>query len=327
MATSSSWNYSLTAANLIQASLEDLGVITPGATVASADSTLALRRLNLIVKQYQARSDSFPGLKIHTRQRVTLLLAKGQQTYLIGPASTDSRASTAMGRTTVATAYSSGTSLVVAAASDTTTYPGTTISMANSDIIGVELDNGTIAYTTISSISGAPTITLAGALGSAAAVGNYVWWFTSRAQRLPFVEAAVLRNENRIDTELGIYTDVREYDIRTADKYADGAPTMLLIEPLVLNTRVTLNSQPTNVTDQIILTGFYPAEDYDATTDDIAFPQEAYRFLSWELAFALAPSYGVTWTPTHELSRKEAKAMYANVNIENSVLFFQPGGL
>ena len=50
MATSGSWNFSLTAAQIIASAYEDLGVITPGGTVASADSTLALNRLNMIVK-------------------------------------------------------------------------------------------------------------------------------------------------------------------------------------------------------------------------------------------------------------------------------------
>ena len=46
-----SGNDSRTAAQIISASLEDLGVVIPGGT--SADSTLALQRLNHIVKQWQ----------------------------------------------------------------------------------------------------------------------------------------------------------------------------------------------------------------------------------------------------------------------------------
>ena len=92
---------------------------------------------------------------------------------------------------------------------------------------------------------------------------------------------------------------------------------------LRLNTRVTLNSQPTDVTDTIVLTVLYPAEDYDSSANDIAFPQEALRFLSWEVAFALSASYG-RWTPEMQANRTEAKAMYFNLNPDNSVLYFQP---
>lgn len=325
MATSGSWDYSLTAAGIIADAYENLGVVIPGGTISSARSTKAMTTLNLLVKQYQGTSDGAPGVKVHTRQRITLMLAKGQQTYLVGPAATDARSSTLLGRTTVSTAYVSGTSLIVAANTDTTTYPGTTISMTSADFIGVVLSDGTIGWTTLNGTPGGTTLTLTAGFSLGAAVGNYVYWFTKRAQRFPVIESAVLRQPGLTDSTLGIYTEARQYDQGVGDKYADGSPTAILVEPLRLNTRVTCNSQPTDVTQQIILTVLYPSEDYDATTDDVAYPQEALRFLSWELAFSLSPIY--RWTPQMDALRKEARAMYLNLNPENSAMFFAPGGL
>jgi hypothetical protein len=325
VATSNSFDYSLTAANIIDMAVENLGVLASGGTIVAADQTLALRRLNVIAKQHQGTADGAPGLKVHTRQRVTLLLAKGQQSYLVGPATTDARASTAVGRTTIsADEAASQTTLSITSNTDTTSYPGTTITMTNGDFIGIELDDGTIQWTTISGTPGA-TATVATGLTSAAAAGNYVWWFTARAQRFPIIESARLRDENRKDVPLTIYRTAQEYDDGVADKYADGAPTALLVEPLRINTRVTLDSQPTDVTDTLEMTVLYPAEDYDATTNDIAFPQEALRFLAWELAFEIHPAFGATWTPGMEKLRQEARASYLNLNPENSVLCFQPG--
>jgi len=247
---------------VIQTAYEDLGQLSPGVTIAAADETLALRRLNLIVKQYQGRSDGAPGIKVHTRQRVTLFLAEGQQTYLVGPASTDARATTRYGRTTIDVAEAIGqTVLSVAATSDTTTEPGTTITMTAADIIGIEQNDGTIFWSTVSSIVAGDTVTIGAGLDVAAAVGNYVWWFTSRAQRFPYIESAALRNENYNDTPLEIYIVPEQYDQGVADKYADGTPTAMLVEPLRTQTRVTLNSQPTDVSDTIVLTVFYPSED------------------------------------------------------------------
>ena len=328
MATSGSFNYSLTAANIIDMAVENLQVLGSGGTIVAADQTLALRRLNVIAKQYQGASDGMPGIKVHTRQRITLMLAKGQQTYLIGPASTDARASTAVYRTTIDAAEAAGqTVLSVTATSDTTTYPGTTGTMTASDIIGIEQNDGTIFWTTVSSISAGDTVTVATGLDAAAAVGNYVWWFTSRAQRFPVIESALLREESYTTSPLEVYTDARQYDQGVSDKYADGTPTAILVEPLRIATRVTLDSQPTDVAQQIILTVLYPSEDYDATTDDIAFPQEAFRFLAWELSSEIAPSFGATWTPHMEKMRLEARAAWGALNPENSVLYFQAGGL
>mgnify|MGYP001564765278 CR=1 FL=1 len=330
MATSGTFAYSRTAGQIITSAYEDLKVIVPGGTVAAADSVMALSRLNMIVKQYQGKSDSAPGIKVHTRQRITLFLAKGQHTYLVGPSSTDARATTKHGRTTIRAAEAAGqTVLDVTALTDTTTYSGTTVTMGPQDVIGIQTDDAggdDIFWTTISSVSTTgPTVTIADALPTArpAASGNYVWWFSARAQRFPETEAAVLRNSSLNDTPLGVYKDVRQYDSGIASKYADGTPTDVLIEPLRTATRITLNSQPTDVTDTIVLTVLYPAENYDATADDIAFPQEAFRFLSWELAFALSPAVG-RWTPEMEKNRNEARSMYLNLNPENSVLYFQP---
>lgn len=325
MATSGTYNYSRTAGQLIQAAYEDLGVITPGATVSAGDSAMALDRLNMLVKQWQGNSDLAPGLKIHTRQRITLFLEKGRQSYLVGPASSDARSSTQYGRTTLSAAEAaSQTTLSITSNTDTTTYPGTTVTMTAGDIVGIELNDGTIQWTTI---SGTPTTTMdvSVALTGPAAAGNYVYWFTSRAQRFPLIESAVLRDENLNDSWISVYTDVREYEIGVADKYADGQPTAILVEPLRIATRVTCDSQPTNITSQIVMTVLYPAENYDATTDDIAFPQEWFAAISWELAFRLSPSSG-RWTREMDLNRQNALSMARSVNPEMSSLYFQSGG-
>ena len=327
MATSGSYDFSRTAAQVIQGALENLTVIAPGGTVSSAHSTMLLARLNMIAKQHQGTADGAPGLKVHTRQRVTLFLAKGQQKYSIGPASTDARAATSYGRTTLSAAEALGqTTISITSNTDTTTDPGTTVTMTSGDIVGIQLDDGTLQWTTI---SGTPSTTMdiADSLTSAAASGNYVYWFTSRAQRFPVIESAVLRDENRNDTELTIFRTVRDYEIGVPDKYADGDPTCVLVEPLRIATRVTLDTQPTDVEKQIVLTVQYPAEDYDATTDDIAFPQEAYRFLTWELSFESCDVFGKEWTPSMEKKRLEARNSYLSLNPEVSNLYFQSGGL
>lgn len=330
MATSNSFDYSRSAANLITVALENVGVLAAGGTVASADTATCLTRLNLIAKAHSGMSDFARGLKNISRQRATMMLAKGQQTYLLGPATTDARASTQVGRTTIDAAEAAGqTVLSVTATSDTTTYPGTTLTMTASDIIGIEQNDGTIFWTTVSSISAGDTVTVATGLDVAAAVGNYVFWFTARAQRMVLVESAVLRDENENDTPLKVYRTIEEYEAGVTSKYADGDPTCILVEPLRINTKITLDSQPTDVTKRIVLVGLYPQEDYDNSsgTDDIAFPQEALRYLGWELSFEICDAYGSEWTPSMEKKRIEAKETYLSLNPEVSNAYFQCGGV
>ena len=120
-----------------------------------------------------------------------------------------------------------------------------------------------------------------------------------------------------------IIDDPRQYDEAVASKYSDGTPTYMLWEPLRTQTRVTFDVQPNNVTYTPVLTVLYPAEDYDAATNDIAFPQEALSYLSWSLAKRCASLLGIKWTQEMELNHKESLAMYASLNPENSVLYYQ----
>ncbi len=323
MSTSGSYDFSLTAGQIVQAAFEDLGVVLPGGPVAAAHSTMALSRLNMLVKQWQGHADLAPGLKIHTRQRVNLFLAKGQQIYRVGPALTDARSTIQYGRTTLSASKAAGqTTLSITSNVDTTTYPGTTVTMTVADIIGIYLDDGTILWSTISNVPGA-TVAIPDPLPSAASTGNYVWWFTARAQRFPIAESAVLRTESYTDSPLAIYKEVAQYELGVANKYAHGTPGSILIEPLRLNTRITLDSQPTDIRKTIVLTVLYPAENYDALTNDIAFPQEWFAALSWELAFRLSASVG-RWTQEMKDNRESAITMARSLNPEMSVAYFQP---
>ena len=329
MATSGSYDYSVTAANLVQSAFEDLGVLQEGDSPTSAQLAFALRRLNMLVKQYQGRADLAPGLKIHSRKRVAVFLEGGQQSYLVGPASGDARCATAYGRTTLdADEASSQTVISVTATTDSTTDPASSKTMTAADIIGIELDSGVMHWSTVASISAGDTVTIDDGLASAASSGNAVYFFTARGQRFPVIEAAVIRDASYNDTPLYIYRTVQEYELGNVSKLADGRPTCVLVEPLLTQTRITFNTQPTNLKEYVVLTVFYPAEDYDQSdgSDTLAFPQEAMAFISWELAFRCSPWAG-RWTTQMEKNRNEARAMYLNLNPEVSNDYFMVGGL
>lgn len=325
MATSGSYDFSATADEIINAALEDIGVIAEGQTPSAAQTALCLKRLNFLVKQWQGTADMARGLKVWTRQRVTMFLALGQQSYLIGPASTDSRATTLYGRTTLSGTEAAGqTILSITSNTDAVTFPGTTVTMTNGDAIGIVLDDGTLYW---SAISGTPstTATITVALPSQASAGNYVYWYTAKAQRFPVLEYAALRNDQLVDMPMNVYTDVTQYEALT-NKTRQGDPVALLPEPLRLSTRITLDAQPQDVTKQVRLTVFYPAEDYDAAANDIAFPQEWFAALEWELALRIVPAFGAAaqWTPAHQQLYTQATAIARQLNPENIVAYFEP---
>lgn len=323
MTTSGSWDFSIDRDELITSSLRAARIIGKDQTPDSNHITNGAMALNMLVKQFQGPIDKALGRKAWTRQRVTLFLAKGQQRYLIGPASTDSRATTQYGRTTISAAEAIGQTVIsITSNTDTTTYPGTTVTMTNGDIVGIELDDGTIQWTTISGTPAA-TMTIANALTVAAAAGNYVWWFTSRAQRPVLVESATLQDENRKDRSLICYTEVETYE-RFPDKTADGDPSAVLVEYQRINTAVTFDVQPNDVTKVVNLSVLYPTEDYDASSDDVAFPQEAYRALKFMLALDMWPEYKEGDPPAFLVAlATQAKAFFDGLNPETTDLYFE----
>lgn len=282
--------------------------------------TVALSRLNQFVKQWQGKADHFPGLKVWTRQRVTLFPVSGQARYLIGPASSDDRA-TAAPVVTLLTANK--------AANATTATVSSTTGMTAADQIGFVTTVGTIAWTTISSVDSATGLTLPVNSLVAASVNSVVYTYTAKAQRFVELESVKLRDWSTptqpIDMECDVYTDVGQYEAVT-QKLAPGDPLSILVEPMRLNTVVTCNFASTNMYKALRMTVIYPAEDYDSAVgaDDIAFPQEWYSALSWELAFRLAPSVG-QWTKLMQDNRVNALNMAISLNPDNTSAHFEPG--
>jgi hypothetical protein len=323
LSTSNSWNFNLTVSNLITEVAENLGIVESGGDVLSADQTTIARTLNIIAKEHSGPSDGFPGLKVFHRQRVHLFLTAGQNIYEIGP--NDSRATTLYGRTTLAASETAGDfTLTITDNEDTTTFPGTTVTMTNGDTVGIQLTDGTIQWTTI---SGTPSssMDIDDALTGDAASGSLVWWYTAKAQRLSHVESVILRNADNTDTPLGVYTEAREYDQGIADKFSEGQPGAVLIEYLANKTRVTFNSLPDDPTMTVIFTGSYASEDYDAD-EDIAFPQEWYGYLCLESTLRASIKYP-PWQPSKAfmMNYENARTRVMNLNPENTRLYFQCG--
>lgn len=321
MATSGSWNYSVTALNVINSAAEDIGVLVGGGSLSSADLATFLRTLNLLVKQWQGTSDKFPGLKIWTRQRLVVFPVADQVRYLVGPAAGDDRASAnSLAAVSTAAKAANATALVVSS----------TVGMTAADVLGIVTDAGPIGWTTISTVTDGTNLVLAANSIGAAASGKVVFTYTSKAQRFVDIEAAVLRDNSSvgqpIDIPLNIYTDVAQYEA-VVQKFADGDPLSILVEPMRLNTVVTTDFAPANMFKTLRLTVIYPSEDYDDATgaDDIAYPQEYFAALEWELARRCAPKFGRTWTQDMKDHWMLAVQEAVNLNPEDESKHFQPG--
>jgi hypothetical protein len=315
VALSNSFDYTTDAAGVILGSLEKLGVVEAGETPDTDDSALALRELNKLVKQWSHPADGAPGLKVWLRKTIHLFLAEGTREYLLGPSGV--RAAETYYTTTIDVAEASGQTILSVAA---------TTSMSNSDIIGVEQDDGTLHWSTVASFSAGDTVTLALALTAAAAVGNRVFYYTPVASQiyLPYrpleVISAHLRYYNTdgeaIDgTRLDVYFRDELPVFESVSNKSDMAdPSMLFVEPLRTQTRITLDAAALNVDKLIRMVVLSPADDLDADTDSLAFPPEWIAALEWELAKRCAPAFRAPWAQTHEANWNQATAIARQAN-------------
>jgi hypothetical protein len=313
VATSGSVDFSVTRDEIIKAALRAARFVGKDQTPDATHISTGAEALNMIVKQWQGKADFAPGLKVWSRKTAYLFLQQGEHQYDLGPS----------GDHWTGTYYS--TTLDAAEATSQTVISVTsTTNMTNSDNIGIVLDDGTIHWSTISSFSAGDTVTIATGLASAAASGNRVFWYTSKARRPLEILTAVLRDTSTQDVPL--YPMSLEAFESITDKTADGTPQYYHYEPMLTNGRISFDIEPDDVTKIVRVVFLGTLEDFDALADTPDYPQEWFRALKFQLAMDLWPEYKDGDPPASlKISRDEALMIAQNTNPETTDEYFQPG--
>lgn len=312
MAVSNSFDYSLTAADVIQSALEKVKAVVAGESVDSDDQSLALRELNKLVKQWSHPSDGSEGMKVWLRRFVFMFLAEGQRVYLLGPSGDEATES-----------YSSTTLSAAEAAGQTTLSVTSTTGMNASDVIGIELNDGTLHWTTISSTGAGPTVIVASGLPSAAASGRRVFWYTpvsGAGNSIPYrpveIITAVARDTSNNDTPIDVYqreqmANFEEISPKTSET---DIPTALFFEPRRTQGQITLDYASGDVTYVIRLLLYAPVDDLDTSTQDLAFPQEWFAAVEWELARRLSTPFEYPWAEVDQANWEQATTIARRTN-------------
>lgn len=312
MATSGSYDYTVTAATIIDEMAEQIGYLAEGETIGSTFQASCLRSLNMLVKQWSGNFDFAPGLKAFSRKVGYVFLQKNQGSYLIGPSGNNATLSYV--QTTLSTDEALGsTSLGLTS----------TTGMSASDYIGIELNDGSIHWTTISGTPGSPT-TITTGLASAASAGNVVFTYTTKLIRPLYIENCALRDISLNDTPLDTMTP-DSYE-RIGVKVTDSTPLRYRYDNTIVNGTLYLDVEPSDVTNVLRIAFMAPAEDYDAVANDIAYPQEWLLPLALGLGKIVAPKVNASlWTPLHESNLASALAIARGSYAETTEIYFQPG--
>lgn len=124
---------------------------------------------------------------------------------------------------------------------------------------------------------------------------------------------------------MNIFTQY-DFNILPQSTSIEGEPINLYYQPLRTTGTIKLWPTPDNSTTSITFYYHSPYEDMDAATDDFDFPSEWIMALIYNLAWVMAPEYGI---PPNDRSALQKEAMYwhdfaLSGGTEEGGLFFQP---
>lgn len=286
MATSGSSDFNQTRTEIIQDALALIGVYGVGRTVSSEDMEYCANAFNRMVKSWQAK-----GLHLWSKEEAYLFPDADTSSFVLSSASTSARtvARHSLNETTISADE---------AASQTTISVTSSTSMTAADIIGIELDTGSVHWSTVGSVPDGTSVVIDDALPSAAASGNQVFSFTNRIEKpLRILSVRRIRDLKAASTASGT-TEIPMLTLSSQEyfdlpsKNISGLPTHYYYNPDLTDGRLYLWPMPENNNIYFGITYERPLEDMDAAGNNPDFPAEWLDALTYQLAYRLAPAFG-----------------------------------
>lgn len=291
MATSGSTDFTVSRNDVLTEALELVGALGEGETPNSDQITSVARTLNMMMKAWQSKINLF-AIDVFYQ-----FLDKTSQSYSLPSAS---------GEYACRQADYIGTTTSAAHGASVTTINLTSIAgMAVSDKIGVKLDDGTMHWSTISSI-GASSVVIATGLASASATASTVHTYTTAVNRPMKVSEAHINTATNSDINVDVLSRDEYYTL--PDKTSTGQVNQVYFDPQTTTAKLYVWPVADNASDFLKLIVLRTIEDVDAD-DDVDFPQEWYMALSYNLAKFITPKYGVP-TPIKKDIKQLADELY-----------------
>lgn len=311
MTTSGSINYSLNRNEIINEAFDQIGVRATGQTMSADDISAANTTLNLMIKSWGAT-----GPRLWTTQEATLFLEGDEYKYQLGGTSSN-HCTNSYDYTELAADHA------IAAVSLTV---DSTAGMTAGDYIGITISDGSVDWTTISSVDSATTLTIAAGLSAAADDEAIVWFYTTKIDRPLRIIQLWRRDTSDIDTPM-IQVGRQEYD-NQPNKTIGAIPVQWYYDPQLSAGYLYLWPTPTADDETIRVVFKYQRviEDFDAATDDPDIPQEWGEAIIYGLAARLARKYGCSRDIINDMTGLAAGSKQAmeDFDQETTSIFMQP---
>lgn len=309
MATSGSVNFTVNRDKLIKLALKGAGKLENEETPESSEITDASDLLNIMLKTFQSE-----GLKLWLRKKATVFLKKATNQYSLS--STGAHAAYSYTRTQIK---------VAASATNTSIDVDSTSGMSAADFIGFELDDGTSYWTTVTSVTDTDTVVIPSpGITSAAAVDNYVYFFTTKIDRPFRILQAFVRDSDSNDTPVSIISQKDYTDL--SNKTVDGQVTQIHYDPQTSSGVLYVWPETDDVTDTLEVIVQRPIEDMDSATNDFDVPAEWYEAILYGLMEMAGIHYQIPDSMMRRISVKAQSALNKAIDgdVENTSIFISP---
>lgn len=309
MATSGSYDWEESRSNIIKNALQLIGALGLGETVSTDANTQAVLVLNAVLKHMQTL-----GMPVWATEFAYILPVSNTNLVSI---------SSAGGHATLSYVHTYTSAVSASAATSITVDSITGISA--SDYIGVEMSDGTMHWTTVSGAPSGSTINLTAALTTDVAVDAHVYAYTTKLHRPLKIHDAWRRfQEDTVDVPMEKLSRTEYMNLGT--KESEGTPTQFYYDPQLADGEFNFWPRFSDG-DYLIVVSFHrEIADMDADANTFDFPKEWLLPITWRLAWALSPFYGVAPDERKQIM-VEAQSLLKDVadwDQEDTHIRFQP---
>lgn len=335
--TSGTFAFSVARDDIIRQAMLNLALLEPSEVPTAQEIVDCARVLNMIVKQLAGQLDRAPGFKMWQRYRGALFLSYMSYLYNLGSPQGGAWAGGVTGLAYPAL-YNQQQLITGAAAGAVQLFVASPIAAVNvNDFIGVQYvdpaGNTDIFWSTVKSfVSGTGLITMNTPLpaGSGASATNYVWNYTTKAQRPMKILTALLRDINDSDTPLNDLTLEQYEALPTKTMPSNVAdPTAFYYEARMINNLGHLYIDcggAQDITKHLHIVFLREAMDFNNPGDAPEFPQEWFWHLSWMLSLGICSMFDADWTQDKQLAFGLATTNAREGNPQVTAEYFQPEG-
>lgn len=309
MATSGTTTFSQARDSLVLDSLVDTGIIGVGYVPDANTTEFAQRTLNLMLKTWMAE-----GLHLWKVKDFTLFLEKSDNTYLLGPSGDNWTIDTIVSTQIKTAAVSGATSIDI----DSTT------GITAGDYIGIEVDDGTMHWTTVVSITDSDTLVITTGIDDDAAIDNRVFTYTTKAARPTALHDLRVKDEDNNERPVNLISrnEYGNFSVKTDT----GDPSNFYFQPTTTNATLKCYVSPSRCTDRLVGSAEFHIEDLTASNHDFDCPQEWLLPIRLNLGVLLMPaaSAGSTEFKILKSLAQEYKDMVLGWDREQVSSFIEP---